>query len=120
MAKAQGEMHAAAKNGKGYNYTYASLGSMMEATRPALEKHGLSVIQTHLYNNNEVVLRTILSHSSGQFIASRIPLLPEEGKKGGPNQALGASNTYMRRYAYESIVGVPRADDELEGYSNGR
>lgn len=120
LAKAQGEFAAIAKNravkiqmksGGSFNFKYADLEATINATRPALSKNGLSVIQPICDDK----LLTIITHSSGQYIESSMPLPAQIGED--PKQ-YGAKISYLRRYAYQSLVCV-MADDDLDEDGNG-
>jgi hypothetical protein len=113
MAKAQAEIKAAIKDSQGQvgtsrNYRYADLASVWDACRVALTKNGLSVIQTTDFDKDEVWLVTTLLHSSGDSIASRYPLRPQQQTP----QGYGSSLTYARRYCLASIVGVVSDEDD--------
>jgi len=118
LAKAQGEFTAIAKNrnvkitmksGGEFKFKYADLDAIIESTRPALSKNGLAIIQPIIDDK----LLTIITHSSGEFIESSMPLPARIGED--PKQ-YGAHISYLRRYAYQSLVCV-MADDDLD--SNG-
>lgn len=120
LAKAQGEFAAIPKNravkiqmksGGSFNFKYADLEATINATRPSLSKNGLSVIQPICDDK----LLTIITHSSGQYIESSMPLPAQIGDD--PKQ-YGAKISYLRRYAYQSLVCV-MADDDLDEDGNG-
>jgi hypothetical protein len=91
---------------------YADLASVVAASRPHLAKNGLSVIQQITVDNDgKRLLVTILGHSSGQYISSRVGLNPIKEDM----QSLGSAITYMRRYAYASLVGVVADDEDDDG-----
>jgi len=57
----------------------------------------------------------MLTHSSGQwmrdtFVMEKAVLQGGAGKN--PAQAMGASITYMRRYAYTAIIGMTQEDED--------
>lgn len=115
LAKAQSEMRVAGKdsNNPFFKSKYADLASVVAASRPHLAKNGLSVIQQITIDNNDGkrLLVTILGHSSGQYISSRVGLNPIKEDM----QSLGSAITYMRRYAYASLVGVVADDEDDDG-----
>jgi len=77
LAKAQLEFLPIAKdtNNPYYNKKYADLAALINATRPALGKHGLSVIQVpRVIQGRAVELSTMLLHSSGEFLAQDLVL----------------------------------------------
>lgn len=127
LAKAQGEMEVASKDATNpyYGSNFASYKSMILASRPHLSKNGLAVTQPPVRLKNGIqILETILGHSSGQWISSTIELKPRkkatrekpelaDEPDDGP-QAFGSCITFMKRYAYASIVGIALEDDDGE------
>lgn len=120
LSKAQGEMQAAIKDkiNPFFKSSYADLGSVWDAARPVLSKHGLSIMQTTEVGADgvKILMVTTLLHSSGQWAKSFLPLLPAKND----NQGIGASLTYLRRYALSAIVGVVCDDDDDGETSIGR
>lgn len=112
LAKAQGQITGALKDSANpfFKSRYADLASCWDACRKQLSDNGLSVIQTTDVNDGMVLVRTILAHSSGQWISG---VLPVKAKDDGP-QAQGSGITYARRYALAAIVGLAQIDDDAE------
>jgi hypothetical protein len=110
MAAAQGEMGAATKSASNpfFKSKYADLGSVIEAVKPHFAKHGLSYVQFPVTGESSVGVTTRLMHSSGEWLEQEyfIPL----GKMDA--QAAGSAITYARRYALQSIAGIPSEDDD--------
>lgn len=113
LCKAQAIMESAEKKTKGYNYKYAKMPEIIEASRPALTANGLSIQQPFAKKDDQWVLRTILAHSSGQWIASEYPIVQVEDSKRSLEQSIGSWITYFRRYAYISIICM-NIDDESD------
>lgn len=114
LAKAQGEMNAAYLSSENpyFKSKYADLNEFIKATRPSLTKYGLAVIQQIIPNNDgQNVLHTLLAHSSGQWIESRMRIIPPKSDI----QTLGSYITYLRRYSYASLVGVVASSDDDDG-----
>jgi len=114
LAKAQAEMRFAEYNNNNpyYKSKYADLSEFIRVSRPALTKHGLSVIQQIIPNEDgQNILHTILAHSSGQWIESRMRIIPPKSDI----QTLGSYITYLRRYSYASLVGIVASDDDDDG-----
>lgn len=125
-----------------YNRKYADLNSLVEATRPALAKNGLSVMQfPATVKDKAVTVTTMLVHSSGEFIAHDLTLPAYQQLKRLDDgsvpirfdaQTIGIATTYGRRYGYGSILSLAADDDDGNGlvaegghesrpsYSNGR
>ncbi len=110
LAKAQGMMKAAIYNRKNPHFgnRYADLAAVWDAIREPLAKNGLSVTQqTEPRDNGVYVLRTVMRHPSGQWVASEYPI-PTNIKP----QELGSWKTYLRRYELSSICGIASDEDD--------
>jgi len=121
LAHAQGMMAGAKKDSKNpfFSSTYADLASVWDACRHALSTNGLSVIQMpSMRSDGYVVVRTILAHESGQWIAGELAVKPIYINKAGEEvacndpQGIGSAITYARRYALAAFVGVAPEDDD--------
>lgn len=115
LAKAQGEMQTAGLRSENpyFKSRYADLAEIVRVSRPALTKNGLAVIQQILPNNDgQNILHTILTHSSGQWIESRMRILPSKPDV----QSLASYITYLRRYSYAALCGIVASneDDDAE------
>jgi len=118
LSKAQGEMQAAIKDSVNpfYKSKYADLGSVWDACRPVLSKHGLCVLQSTEIVGDKIVMVTTLAHSSGQWMKSHLPLNPAKND----SQGVGAAITYLRRYSLSALVGVVCDDDDDGETASGR
>lgn len=107
LSEAQAEFDPIKKSATNpfFNSKYATLDAVIAATKKHLQKHGLAVTQLPAGN----IVRTMLIHTSGQWISSDTPL---HADKKGP-QGYGSALTYGRRYALSSILNVAsEADDD--------
>lgn len=113
LALAQGELDSAKKDSDGYGYNYSDLATVISTAKPVLQKHGLAVVQLVGYTEEKnVTVTTILTHSSGQFFRS-VASLPVIDMKGcNQAQGAGASLSYLRRYAYQAILGMASEDND--------
>lgn len=113
LAKAQGEFGIAQKdkNNPFFKSKYADFESVVEASRPALAKYGLSVIQSPYIEEGTSYLITMLLHSSGQWIQSKAQHSPQKNDI----QSLSSYNTYLKRMCYSSIVGVVTGEYDDDG-----
>lgn len=111
LAKAQGEMNDAERKGKNsfLGNTYADLSSILHVIREPFSKNGLAVSQTFETNESQVVLVSKIFHSSGQFISSRLGLLPFSDA-----HQLGSAITYARRYSISALCAISQQDDDGE------
>lgn len=114
LCKAQSEMGGAVKDAKNpfFKSSYADLTSVIKAIKEPFNNNGLSYMQFPVTSSggNGVGVKTVLMHTSGQFIESEfyLPLV-----KADP-QAGGSAITYARRYALQALAGIPTADDDAE------
>ena len=95
---------------------YASLGAVIQASRPILAKHKLSLVQFPISDAAGIGVESVLAHESGEFVAERIliPLTEEKGKS--KVQSAGSTLTYLRRYSWASILGM-YSDEDSDGGS---
>jgi hypothetical protein len=111
LVKAQVELKNPPKNKEGYGYKYATLDSIIEQTKPILQKYGLCVVQTLTGDGIKVGVNTLLVHESGESISETLWLPATDMKGVNAVQAIGASITYGRRYAISAILGISADDD---------
>jgi ERF superfamily len=115
LAKAQSVMEGAKKDSSNPHFKskYADLESVWDAARKPLTDNGLAVVQIpmELNERNIMRLKTILIHSSGEFIGGiiEIPISKADA------QGIGSAITYARRYALAAIVGISPEEDDGEG-----
>lgn len=111
LAKAQGAFSNPEKDRRNPHFgsCYATLGAVIEATRKALAENGLSLTQT--VGGRPPSLRSRLLHSSGQWLASEVPLF----MAGKGSQVFGSELTYMRRYAVCALLNIAPAESDDDG-----
>lgn len=110
LSKAQGEMEAALKSSVNPHFSskFADLAECWSASRPALSRNELAVIQIPHTVDGKLWLETTLSHSSGEYITGSMMLLHDRPTM----QSLGSSITYARRYMLAAMVGITQDDDD--------
>lgn len=114
LAKAQAEMLTAGLDHENpyFKSKYADLASIVKASRPALTKHGLAISQPIIPNDDgQLILHSLLMHSSGQWIETRMRIIPSKNDI----QTLGSTITYLRRYSYAALIGVVAANEDDDG-----
>lgn len=110
LNKAQGALEGAEKNARGHKHEYADLTEVWRVARPVLAKNGLAVLQIFDRTETGTILITLLTHESGQFIESRLPLMAVTDY-----HALGSAVTYSRRYSLAAILGIAPAGEDDDG-----
>lgn len=110
LCKAQSEMMGAAKDAKNpfFKSNYADLSSVVKAVKEPFANNGLSYSQFPISDEKGAGVSTILMHSSGEFLQSDL-ILPLSKKDA---QGAGSAITYARRYALQSLAGIPSEDDD--------
>lgn len=88
---------------------YTSLDHMIDETKPILHKHGLSVMQFPGGDGEKITIRTMILHSSGEWIESE-PLTLKAVKT--DPQGAGSAITYGRRYSYAAALSLSLGDDD--------
>jgi len=111
LAAAQAAMDTAKKDSSNpfFKSTYADLASVWDACRRPLTDNGLAVIQTTGNHEDKIIIETMLTHKSGQWVSSTLELTPKQNDP----QSVGSAITYGRRYSLAAMVGVaPDEDDD--------
>ena len=114
MAKAAPKLnHPLKKNKAGsgsFSYTYADLPAVIDAIKDVYAEQGLVIIQLPSVDITIKVagVKTIVAHSSGQFISSFVQLGLVDLKP----QTIGSAITYARRYALSAMAGVASETDD--------
>ena len=116
LLQAQGAMNGAAKDSKNPHFknTYASLESVIDAAKPALQAAGVAFTQAPgQIIENAVEVTTMLMHTSGQWLRStlHVPLMKRDA------QSVGSAITYGCRYALMATLGLPPVDDDGQAAS---
>ena len=111
LCKAQMEIDHPKKNkvNPHFRNEYADLGSVIEATRPFLLKHGLVLLQPPCGDG----IANMLLHESGEwlFFQATMPDKPQE---------YGSATTYLRRYSGQGMTNTnAEVDDDAEA-AHGR
>jgi hypothetical protein len=93
---------------------YASLDSVINATRPAMAKHGLVLIQLpHLdFDSKRLTLVSRLAHLSGEWMENELLLPAANTNQGFTVHSVASAITYARRYAWQSITGCVGEEDD--------
>jgi len=111
LAAAQTEMGRALKDATNpaFRSKYADLASVMDACMPALNKHGIAVLQPPYDDEHGRYVKTIFVHGeSGEIAECRVPLIVAKNDM----QGYGSAVTYARRYGLMSMAGIAPEDDD--------
>lgn len=121
LSKAQAEMPAVKMNATNpfLKNKYADLGAVIEATRPILTKNGLSISQFPTSDGDRIGLTSILMHVSGEWLEDTMFISPSDSKGLSVAQSAGVVISYLRRYQWQSIIGV-YSDEDTDGHASGK
>lgn len=111
FVKAQAEIEKASKDKTNPHFRskYADLGAVVDAIKPALEKHGLAFMQKFHENPDGVAVETIIIHESGESFSNGVLHVPATKRDA---QGYGSAATYCRRYSLQAAFGVAPEDDD--------
>lgn len=109
LAKAQAAMDNAEKNSVNphFRQKYADIAAVRSATIPHLAANGIALVQQFKREGAQLVIKTMLIHSSGQWIGSEFPVPPLQRV-----QEIGSYLTYGRRYSWMGLTGIAPEDDD--------
>lgn len=108
LVKAQANIKHASKdsNNTHFRNDYASLESVIDASKQYLLEQGITVLQG--VSSDGASLTTRLLHNSGEYIETEMRLVLSKQDM----QGLGSAITYGRRYALAAILNIAQADDD--------
>jgi len=111
LVKAQGEITAISKDGANPHFKskYATLDNIIDETRPILARHGLAILQMPGGDGENVIMRTMLMHESGEWLETE-PLVMRPAKN--DPQGMGSCITYARRYSYSALLSISTDEDD--------
>jgi len=106
LSKVQAQLKPAKENSKNpfFKSNYADLGAVWDSVRELLAENELAIVQMPTDVGG---LTTILSHSSGEYLASTCYIPSKEDAHG-----VGSAISYGRRYALAAFIGVVTGDDD--------
>lgn len=100
-----------------YKSKYAPLPDILNAVRPVLAKHGLSIIQAPKGEGTSIGVDTLILHSSGQYILCEPYYLPVAKADA---QTAGGAVTYARRYSLNAVLGISGEEDDDGNGASGK
>lgn len=111
LARAQKKISVADKNAINdeHKSRYADLASIIASCREALAEQEISILQPLGGSSTELLVNTILVHSSGEMIAEEFRIKPEN-----PNDtdAVKGLVTQWRRVGLQSLLCIATSDDD--------
>ena len=104
------------KNKPSYEFTYATLDSILDLIRPICHANKCALTQVITKGDDGVrVLETVLLHESGEWMSSEVDLvLTADNPK-----AVGSILTYYRRYAICALFPIAGLEDDAASVAEG-
>lgn len=95
--------------------SYADLGAVLEVLLPIANRNGLTIAQPLGNVNGTPAVRTLLLHTSGEYLDDYYPI-SAAGMKTAANDAqqFGAAVSYARRYGIASLFCLSFKDDDAQ------
>ncbi|MDC2867531.1 ERF family protein [Bacillus sp. BP-3] len=111
LVKFNSEVNKIAKDADNpfFKNNYATLDTIIDEIRPLLSKNGLSIMQIPSGDGQNVTLKTLLLHESGEWLES--DELTMKPVKNDP-QAVGSCITYARRYSLAAFLSLNTGEDD--------
>lgn len=111
LVNALAEIGGAAKDkiNPHFKSKYADIGSVIDAIKPVLARHGLGFTQHSQPSETGVIVETVVHHRSGGRLALGALFVPANKNDA---QGFGSALTYARRYSLMTAFGVPAEDDD--------
>ncbi len=111
LIKVQGALESVGKSSLNPHFKnkYANLTDILAVVKPALNNNNFFLTQKVLIKDGSEVLRTEITHKSGQVLDSEAPL--NVADRNNP-QKYGSAITYMRRYSLTALLGIEEEDDD--------
>ncbi len=119
LALAQGEYSTVTPSGLNSHFSksrYATLKDINTATRKALSKYGLAMVQSPWVRDGRTGVTGRLIHKSGQWIEDELSLKPQADTP----QGAGSAITYARRYQKSGMLDVEGDHDDDGEAAEGR
>jgi len=103
LAEFQATRPRAVKDGKSNFAKYATYESVLDAVSGA---HGLGLCFSHIMDEDMMV--TILAHTSGEYLTSRMRVLADRQNAHG----WGSGMSFTKRYCISAMLGIATAEDD--------
>ena len=118
LAAAQGEFQVAhmSKTNPHFNKRYESLEDVIQASRPAMAKNGLSVsFPIYTASDGVTVLACVIRHISGQSIESSVRTVSPSSEP----LSWQSNINFLKRQLFSSLAGIVASgeDDDGEGWA---
>lgn len=119
MTRFQLDVPVIERKDKAHNSKYAKLERIADTIRQALSDNGLSY-RWEVEQNGSIAVTCIVSHINGH--SERTTMSADRDDSGSKNaiQAIGSSDTYLKRYTLISALGITTADEDDDGNATGK
>lgn len=95
------------------SYAFEDLGKVLEAVRPVLGKHGLSVSwRSTVSEGGAIVVTCVLEHGLGHREENSLPAPRDESGNKNYIQSIGSTLSYLQRYTLKIGLGLAASRDD--------
>lgn len=95
-----------------FKIPFADLETLLAHVRPILAQNGIALLQRiHANTDGQKILRTMLLHTSGQWLSTELPLVPPKSDI----QTLGSFTSYIKRMVLSSMIGIATSEEDDDG-----
>ena len=119
LAKAQAEFGVFVVDKDSYNFSYLTLGKILDVALPILGKYNISLIQdsaVEVVGEEPWIKVTTRISCDDEWVESVLsfPMIIPSKKTDTDIAMLGSTISYLRRYALQSMLGVAGTDKDVE------
>jgi len=115
FTKMQATLPPIEKTKKGHNSKYAPYDKVVSAVRPHLKNHGFSFRHQTVESDNKITITCILAHELGHSEQSTLSAPADTSGSKNAIQAIGSTNSYLKRYTLQDVVGIVTGDEDTDG-----
>ena len=116
MAAAMAKIPVVKKNRDGHGgRRYADIAAIASVVNPILAEYGLSYRYRSKREDNYLLVTCILAHEAGHYEENTLFAPIDNTGSKNPVQAIGSTDTYLRRYTLVQALGIAVGEDDDDG-----
>lgn len=101
------------------NYSYATLFNAIDKVTPIMSEFGLSVAWFQKQGEHGLTVTCRITHELGYSEETSLTALHDETGAKNKIQALGSTDSYLKRYTFFALIGTAAKDDDDDGRKAG-
>ncbi len=122
LVKAKKKFHTVIFDKKGHKNQYATLGSILDSVEYPLLEEEIVIEFKEDYNTDLQIplLYTRIVHSSGEWSANKVLIIPDNNQSMSECQRYGSSLSYARRYSLLALLGLFADNEDPDNHDNSK